>query len=582
MGLGKTCQTISFLAWLKLKSQQERNALVEKSCSDDSDDDSVAVVERPGTSKPHLIVCPASVTENWAIEFEKFAPHLNVVKYHGSMAEREEIQDYLRQFLSGKARRRGESLDVILAPLTYFQKEKSDDRSFLRKFKFDYLVCDEGHLLKNHQGQRYKTLDRFRTNHRLLLSGTPVMNNPQELMSLLCFLMPLFSRKSQDLSDDGDKNDGGSGMLQHFVELDSKGRGTNDAQSYKKLKELFAPFVLRRRKQDVLSQIMPPKSRKVEFVDLDPIGRRIYDGVLEKHFKNKDSRAREHLFTQLRKAAHHPLLLRTRYLEPSEKEHLADCFYKHGAFRGEGCTRQKVAEEVEKFNDFDIHLTALELLNTDPRREDLRRYVLQEEDLFSSSKCQRLRTLLPELVSKGHRVLIFSVWTNCLDLLSCLLEQLDLKHLRMDGSTAVSERQSLIDEFNRDESIPIFLLSTKACGLGINLTAADTCIMHDIDFNPSNDLQAEDRCHRIGQKNPVTVYKLVAKDTVDQDIYSMQERKAKMSAAIMESSSSDFESKSERDNVLKTAVDRFLGSPTGGKKPDEKENGVNVYSSDCL
>ena len=141
----------------------------------------------------------------------------------------------------------------------------------------------------------------------------------------------------------------------------------------------------------------------------------------------------------------------------------------------------------------------------------------------------------------------------------------------------MSERQDLIDQFNEDDSIPIFLLSTKACGLGINLTAADVCIMHDIDFNPFNDLQAEDRCHRIGQKKPVKVIKLVAKDTVDQDIFSMQERKAKMSAAIMESSK--FEAKKERDNVLKNAMDRFLASPDART---EKENEANVQRVDLL
>ena len=379
-------------------------------------------------------------------------------------------------------------------------------------------------------------------------------------MSLLCFLMPLFSRKSQGFEGNEDGSDGGSRMLQHFVSLDRK--GSDDAAAYRKLKELFAPFVLRRRKQDVLAQIMPPKTRKVEFVELDPVGRTIYNGVLEKHVQNKDNKkAREHLFTQLRKAAHHPLLLRTRYIKEAEKSHLVDCFFRFGAFRGEGCTRLRVEEEVAKFNDFDIHLTALELLQQNPMREDeLRRYILQEEDLFSSAKCKRLRTLLPELVRNGHRVLVFSVWTNCLDLLSCLLEQLDMKYLRMEGSTPVDERQSLIDEFNRDASIPIFLLSTKACGLGINLTAADVCIMYDIDFNPFNDLQAEDRCHRIGQKKPVQVIKLVCKETVDEDIFSMQERKAKMSAAIMESST--FEAKKEREKVLQNAVDRYLTSPS--------------------
>lgn len=95
-----------------------------------------------------------------------------------------------------------------------------------------------------------------------------------------------------------------------------------------------------------------------------------------------------------------------------------------------------------------------------------------------------------------------------MDLLGCLMESLDLAFLRLDGSTNISERQKMIDEFNNNSSIPVFLLSTRAGGMGINLTAADTCIIHDLDFNPFNDIQAEDRCHRIGQKKPVTVYKV--------------------------------------------------------------------------
>jgi len=161
----------------------------------------------------------------------------------------------------------------------------------------------------------------------------------------------------------------------------------------------------------------------------------------------------------------------------------------------------RVREELEKYNDFDIHLMALELAEECPRRRPhLDRYILTEADLFQSAKCVRLAELVPALVKNNHRILIFSVWTSCLDLLGCLMERLGLAHMRMQGSTPVDERQSLIDMFNRDASIPVFLLSTTACGLGINLTAADTCIMHDMDFNPFNDLQAEDRCHRIGQK----------------------------------------------------------------------------------
>jgi SWI/SNF-related matrix-associated actin-dependent regulator 1 of chromatin subfamily A len=217
------------------------------------------------------------------------------------------------------------------------------------------------------------------------------------------------------------------------------------------------------------------------------------------------------------------------------------------------------------------------------RREDLERYILEEDALFSSAKFVTLRRLLPELVAEGHRILIFSVWTSCLDLLSCLLENLDLEYLRMQGSTPVDERQSLIDKFNRSTSIPIFLLSTKACGLGINLTSADTCIFHDLDFNPMNDVQAEDRCHRIGQQKPVTVIRLVSKNTVDEDIYEMQQRKAKMSELIMsnngDSQNWSKQATKEKNLVLQTALDRVLKSPNGKSKV-EKENELNIERDD--
>jgi len=148
------------------------------------------------------------------------------------------------------------------------------------------------------------------------------------------------------------------------------------------------------------------------------------------------------------------------------------------------------------------------------------------------------------------------------------MENLDLKYSRIDGSFSSADRQQLIDEFNTDMSFKVFLLSTKACGLGINLTSADVCIIHDLDFNPFNDLQAEDRCHRIGQRKKVTVYKLVAKDTVDEDIYKMQEKKAKMNAAIMESGSD----KKEKRDLLQSAVERFLVSPKGKNLPKSSNN----------
>eukprot|EP00934_Nitzschia_sp_Nitz4_P007849 Nitzschia sp. Nitz4//scaffold2_size372955//31330//34835//NITZ4_000361-RA/size372955-augustus-gene-0.353-mRNA-1//1//CDS//3329546590//7839//frame0 len=559
---GKTVQTIAFLAWLKYHRSQK-----------------VVDVEKPqdnGTSKPHLIAVPVSVLPNWMREFSTFAPELNVVKYHGSLAEREEIQDTLRDYLprvvGGKPRKN--SLDVILAPVTYFQKEKSDDRRFLNKFKFDYLVVDEAHMLKNSQSLRYRMLDRVSTQHRLLLTGTPVQNSPQELLNMLCFIMPLFS-KGTDSMDEESSGNKGERMLQHFVDAEKEQDG-DEKVAYQKLKHLFAPFVLRRKKEDVIMQLLPPKERIVEHVKLDPVARSIYDSILANHINSNGSKITaaigDHLFTNLRKAAHHPLLLRGRHNTEAEKRHLIKCFHQFGAFQGEGSTEARVAEEVSKFNDFDIHLTALDLIESNEhRRSELERYVLDEAALFSSAKFAKLRTLLPRLISDGHRVLIFSGWTSCLDLLGCLMENLGLEYLRMDGSSASDARQEMIDQFNQNDSISVFLLSTRACGLGINLTAADTCIIHDLDFNPFNDLQAEDRCHRIGQKRKVTVYKLVAEDTVDADIYNMQERKSKMNAAIMESNAA----KNAKKEMLQSAVKNFMSSPPLNrkvKKGADKEN----------
>lgn len=368
-----------------------------------------------------------------------------------------------------------------------------------------------------------------------------MQNSPKELMSLLCFLMPLFDSKTKSSknfdSDDEKGADGGERMLEHFVHLEAAEGG--DAAAYRKLKQLFAPFVLRRKKSDVLSQIMPPKTRKVDLVDMDDATSSVYNTILSNAVKGgnvsasqsdglakfKSVSAQKHLFTELRKAANHPLLLRTRFLEYEEINDLAMRMLNYNYFGSDStCTLQLVKNELEKLSDYDIHCAALTMIEENSaRREHLEKYTLIQNDLFCSPKFVRLRELLPDLIEKGHRILLFSQWTRVLDLMHNLLEMLDMKFLRLDGQTCVGDRQALIDEFNNDASIPVFLLSTRlvmpcvclkqgqlfishihhllfvlfrAGGMGLNLTAADVCILHDLDFNPFNDLQAEDRCHR--------------------------------------------------------------------------------------
>lgn len=165
-------QTIAFLGWLKYSLGNESSS--RKNSSEGQ------------SSNPHLIVVPSSVVSNWVREFETFAPHLSVVKYYGTQAEREEIQDQLRCHLPGARRPADQAaIDVIIVPVTYYSNENPSDRNFLRKFRFNYLICDEAHLLKNAKGSRYKNLDKVTSQHRLLLTGTPVQNHPSELLGEL-------------------------------------------------------------------------------------------------------------------------------------------------------------------------------------------------------------------------------------------------------------------------------------------------------------------------------------------------------------------------------------------------------------
>lgn len=219
------------------------------------------------------------------------------------------------------------------------------------------------------------------------------------------------------------------------------------------------------------------QTREVIRVPLTPEMRKLYDSILASHLQGKSNKksvipgnaaTRLHLFSTLRKVANHPLLLRNRHTDEAAIEHLSTQLRMYGYFgNDESCSLTLVKREVEQMSDFNVHHAALEVVDEIPqRRKEMERYMLDESDLFCSPKLERLRTLIPELVGKGHRLLIFSQWTNCLDLLGCLLESLHMKFFRLDGQTQISTRQGMIDEFNKDKSIPVFLLSTKAGGMG--------------------------------------------------------------------------------------------------------------------
>lgn len=397
---------------------------------------------------------------------------------------------------------------------------------------------DEAHALKDKTSYRWKNLMSVarNANQRLMLTGTPLQNDLHELWSLLEFMMPdLFATEDVDLK---------------------KLLTAEDRALVSRMKSILGPFILRRLKSDVMRQLVP-KIQKVEFVAMDQQQEEAYIEAIEEYRAASGARLEKisgdclsnvnkilpkrqisNYFVQFRKIANHPLLVRRLY-DDGDIVRLAKKLYHKGAF-GFECGLERVIDEMKKYSDFSIHQLLL-CYGIDG--------VLSEEHAMLSAKCRALAELLPALHKDGHRVLIFSQWTSMLDILEWILELIGVTYRRLDGSTQVTDRQSIVDTFNNDTSIFACLLSTRAGGQGLNLTGADTVVIHDMDFNPQIDRQAEDRCHRIGQTKPVTIYRLVTKGTVDENVYEIAKRKLVLDAAVLESG---LEVDTEKDTSEKT------------------------------
>lgn len=496
MGLGKTIQAITYLTLLEHLNND------------------------PG---PHLVVCPASVLENWERELKKWCPSFTVLQYHGAART-----TYSRQFSSLAKAGLPPPFNVLLVCYSLFERrsmQQKDDRKIFKRWHWSCVLMDEAHALKDKNSYRWKNLMSVarNANQRLMLTGTPLQNDLHELWSLLEFMMP-------DLFTTGD------------VDL-KKLLSAADRELIGRMKSILGPFILRRLKSDVMQQLVP-KIQRVEYVNMEKQQDDAYKEAIEEYravsqarmakLSEADSskgalprRQISNYFIQFRKIANHQLLIRRLY---NEKDILrfAKILYPMGAF-GFECTLDRVIEELKGYNDFSIHRLLLHYGVNDGKG------ILSDEHVMLSAKCRALAELLPSLKQDGHRVLIFSQWTSMLDILEWALDVIGVTFRRLDGSTQVTDRQTIVDSFNNDTSIFACLLSTRAGGQGLNLTGADTVVIHDMDFNPQIDRQAEDRCHRIGQTKPVTIYRLVTKGTVDENVYEIAKRKLTLDAAILES-----------------------------------------------
>jgi len=472
MGLGKTIQVIGMIAHLR-------------------------VMEVPG---PFLVVAPLATLPNWVREFEKWLPSLPVCRYHGNAADRE---DMMANRLHPKLKRSG-TFPVII---TSYEVAIKDEKKLNKIGEYTYLVVDEGQRLKNHRCTLIQSLKRIKAANRLLLSGTPIQNNLDELWSLLNFVNPaIFDDLSVFQSWFGFRNIGQKNKNSTTEEAVVAEQRTN--QTVTKLHEILRPFLLRRIKADVLTNL-PPKKEVVVYAGMSKLQSgyaelidrgTIRQILMSQGIESARSLSQTNKQMNHRKNANHPFL----FGEPIDAE------------------------------------TGVHLGSAHPQLL-----------VRASGKFALLDRMLTRLHADGHQVLIFSQMTALLNVIEDYLLWRQWKYCRIDGSTKIDDRQRQMDVFNAektngkggsrndgDDRHFVFLLSTRAGGLGINLATADTCIIFDSDWNPHQDAQAMDRCHRIGQNRPVAVYRLLTINTVDMDMMEKQISKNKL--ARMAISGGDF------------------------------------------
>ena len=605
MGLGKTIQTIAFLTYL---------------------------AEHRGDWGSHLVVVPMSILLNWENEFSRWAPSFNVLSYYGTAKERAE-------------KRKGWDKNIHYNVVIVSYNTLLKDKRVFRRRRWSYLVLDEAHAIKSWETQRWQVLLDFRTEHRLLLSGTPLQNNAMELWSLLHFLMP------------------DSIVFESYEDFKALyGNPVVSLDIVHRLHQTLRPFLLRRLKCDVEKQL-PKKIEKIILCPLSKRQRTLYDEYMgleetRKILASRDTLSILGVLIALRKVCNHPNLFQPRTTESpfvlqsaiapafksafpellsiqkaqSPAEHWNTCgnlrhdpigimsiravqdntvpfpaesaqreeryapdfllpyvqrIEAHYAAERDDRCRTSISRnkrylhqitawptlahvEVRKKAPFPAQLllhkfqrhessvfqkTVWKCLALDEREAKLplhdrsletplraaaqfsieKRVAHPSKDMlqYDSGKLQTLAVLLPKLRTEGHKCLIFTQFTKVLNILEEFLTGKSMPYFRLDGSTHVRKRQHDVDEFNTNDRIFAFILSTRSGGLGLNLVGADTVIFYDSDWNPAIDVQAQDRCHRIGQQRDVTIYRLVSEHTVEEKILLRAREKKKMNNIIM-------------------------------------------------
>ncbi|MDK0982555.1 SNF2-related protein [Clostridium perfringens] len=430
MGLGKTLQIIAFLL-----SQKKSKSIV---------------------------VVPTSVIYNWMDEFEKFAPSIRIGLVHGSKSKRDKVLRDFKRGLGIKIEEENlkeksyEKYDVLL---TTYGTLKNDKKAY-ENLSFDYCIIDEAQNIKNPVAQATLSVKNIKSRCNIALTGTPIENNLMELWSIFDFVMP--------------------GYL--FTKERFRERFILDESNLSELKSLITPFILRRLKEDVLSEL-PEKLEKKYLVEMKGKQKQLYSFYV-KAIKNQ--------------------LNENKSSEKSGRD---------------------------KINLF-AYLTKLREICLDPS-------LVVPDYTGGSSKLTVVKEIVKDASESGKKILLFSQFTSVLQKIEEDFKKEDISYLYLDGGTSAKDRVERVKKFNEDSNIKVFLISLKAGGVGLNLTSASVVIHFDPWWNPAVEDQATDRAHRFGQENKVEVIKLVAKDTIEEKIVLMQEDKRELIQSLMDGKTMD-------------------------------------------
>jgi superfamily II DNA/RNA helicase len=440
-------------------------------------------MEFKNNNGPFLVVVPLSTLSNWVNEFNKWAPSIVKVVYKGPPEQRKKI---FRDEIETKM------MNALITTYEYVMRDKNS----LRRVTWQYIIVDEGHRMKNAQSKFAQTLGNIYTSkHRVLLTGTPLQNNLPELWALLNFLLPTIFSSVETFDQWFNKPFAAFRTIAMTGNEDNMEDHANNNLTQEermlivhRLHELLRPFVLRRVKSQVLDQ-MPQRIEKVVKCPLSALQFRMYHSIISKGLNvpaansnipgidalsSAGSGGLNNAIMQLKKVCNHPFLF-------------------------------------------------------------LKEYLIDEDIIRSSGKFELLNRMLPKLKAAGHRVLLFSQMVEVMNVMEQMFNMKGYLFLRLDGTTSSDERERRMYAFN-DPCSPyfIFLLSTRAGGLGLNLATADTVIIFDSDWNPMVDAQAQGRAHRIGQKNEVRVYRILTHSPIEERIYSKATSKKNLTEIVVE------------------------------------------------